>query len=171
MHTRRLDLVRKNGHWTINGHTWDDIVASKFTKVLGEARLKGDVEIWELGNKSGGWFHPVHIHLIDFKVLDRNGKPPMPHELGPKDVVYVGENETVRVIMRFEGLRQVHDPLPQPRPRGPRHDDPVRGRRSGHARRRPARLAAQGRLAGAGRPAVSSTPAGGATAATGPRPA
>ena len=27
----------------------------------------------------------------------------MPHELGPKDVVYVGENETVRVVARFEG--------------------------------------------------------------------
>ena len=27
-------------------------------------------------NKSGGWHHPVHIHLIDFKILDRNGKPP-----------------------------------------------------------------------------------------------
>ena len=55
--------------------------------------------MWEIRNKSGGWLHPVHIHLIDFKVLDRNGKPPMPHELGPKDVVYVGENEAVRVVM------------------------------------------------------------------------
>jgi FtsP/CotA-like multicopper oxidase with cupredoxin domain len=45
----------------------------------------------------------VHIHLIDFRILDRNGKPPMPHELGPKDTVYVGENETVRVLARFEG--------------------------------------------------------------------
>ena len=42
---------------------------------------RGDVEIWEIENTSGGWFHPVHIHLIDFKVLDRNGKPPLPHEL------------------------------------------------------------------------------------------
>ena len=28
----------------------------------------------------------------------------MPHELGPKDVVSVGENETVRVLARFEGV-------------------------------------------------------------------
>jgi FtsP/CotA-like multicopper oxidase with cupredoxin domain len=27
----------------------------------------------------------------------------MPYEKGPKDVVYVGENETVRVAMRFSG--------------------------------------------------------------------
>ena len=74
----------------------------------------------------GGWFHPVHIHLVDFKILDRNGKPPYPYELGPKDVVYVGENETVRVIMTFGPPdRPLHDALPQPRPRGPRHDGPV----------------------------------------------
>jgi FtsP/CotA-like multicopper oxidase with cupredoxin domain len=63
------------------------------------------VEIWELKNTSGGWFHPVHIHLVDFQVLSRNGSAAkvMPHEKGPKDVVYVGENETVRVAMRFGG--------------------------------------------------------------------
>jgi spore coat protein A, manganese oxidase len=100
--TRRLDLVRANGLWTVNGHTWEDVEASGFSLV--EANPKsGDVEIWELRNTSGGWFHPVHIHLIDFKILDRNGAPPMPHERGPKDVVYLGENETVRVLARFEG--------------------------------------------------------------------
>ena len=100
--TRRLDLKRKHGMWTINGHTWDDVVKSKFSLVEANPR-EGDVEIWEIRNSSGGWFHPVHIHLIDFRILDRNGQPPMPHELGPKDVVYVGENETVRVVARFEG--------------------------------------------------------------------
>ena len=47
----------------------------------------------------------MHVHLIDFKILDRNGKPPFDYEKAPKDVVYLGENETVRVIARFE--RQV----------------------------------------------------------------
>jgi spore coat protein A len=100
--TRRLELERKHGLWTINGVTWDDIVASNFTKVLGRP-VKDTVEIWELVNKSGGWQHPLHIHLVDFKILDRNGKPPFAYEKGPKDVAYLGENETVRVIMRFEG--------------------------------------------------------------------
>ena len=27
-------------------------------------------EIWEIKNSSGGWFHPVHIHLIDFQILE-----------------------------------------------------------------------------------------------------
>ena len=132
---RRIDLVRKNGNWTINGHTWDDVVKSKFS--LTEADPKnGDVEVWEIRNSSGGWFHPVHIHLIDFKVLDRNGKPPMPHELGPKDVVYVGENEVVRVLARFEGrgkymihchnlVHEDHDMMSQFEVRDEGEDDPL----------------------------------------------
>ena len=59
--------------WTINGQTWDDVVNSDYQDVVANPALD-DVEIWELENKSGGWFHPVHIHLVDFKILDRNGK-------------------------------------------------------------------------------------------------
>jgi FtsP/CotA-like multicopper oxidase with cupredoxin domain len=99
--TRQFEFKRGGGQWTINGTTWDDVINSGFQKVLANPGL-GDVEIWELKNSSGGWFHPIHIHLVDFKVLDRNGRPPFAYELGPKDVVYVGEGETVRVIMKFE---------------------------------------------------------------------
>jgi FtsP/CotA-like multicopper oxidase with cupredoxin domain len=99
--SRNFRFKRENGHWTINGTTWEDVVNSDYEFVLANPGFN-EVEIWELENTSGGWFHPVHIHLVDFKILDRNGQPPLPHELGPKDVVYVGENETVRVIMRFE---------------------------------------------------------------------
>ena len=56
---------------------------------------RDDVEIWELRNPSGGWHHPIHVHLIDFKILSRNGQAGrMPHEQGAKDVVFLGENET-----------------------------------------------------------------------------
>ena len=99
--TRVFNLVRTGGHWTINGRTWEDVVASGFTYVEADPGL-GETEIWELHNDSGGWFHPVHIHLVDFRVLSRNGRPPFPHERGPKDVVYLGEKETVRLLMRFE---------------------------------------------------------------------
>lgn len=99
---RTFDFIRKNGNWTINGKTWDDVVRSNFTSVLANPKFN-DVEIWTLRNPSGGWHHPVHIHLIDFKILSRNGKPALPHERGPKDVVYVGENESVRLLMKFDG--------------------------------------------------------------------
>ncbi len=106
----KLQVIRKNGMWTINGQTWEDVIASDYKKVVANPALNA-VEVWELENPSGGWNHPLHIHLIDFKILSRNGKPPLPHERGPKDTVYLGENEKVRVIARFgprKGRYMVH---------------------------------------------------------------
>ncbi len=99
--TRQFKFFRDHGRWTINGQTWDDVVESGFTKTLANPE-PGTVELWEIQNPSGGWHHPVHIHLIDFQILSRNGKPPLAHERGPKDVVYLGENETVRLLMKFK---------------------------------------------------------------------
>jgi FtsP/CotA-like multicopper oxidase with cupredoxin domain len=36
-------------------------------------------------------------------MLERNGKPPLPHETGWKDTVLLGQGEQVRVIARFKG--------------------------------------------------------------------
>ncbi|SDY71391.1 Multicopper oxidase with three cupredoxin domains (includes cell division protein FtsP and spore coat protein CotA) [Geodermatophilus africanus] len=108
--TRRMELERSNGLWVINGETWDDVVKSKYEHVFANV-APNSTEIWEVHNSSGGWFHPLHVHLIDFQVLSRNGRPPRPEELGPKDVVYVGEGETVRLLMRFdheEGRYMIH---------------------------------------------------------------
>ena len=80
--------------WTINGKIWET------DRVDANPKL-GTTEIWSLQNNSGGWFHPVHIHLVDFQILDRNGRPPYAFERGWKDVAYVGEGETVRVAMKF----------------------------------------------------------------------
>jgi spore coat protein A, manganese oxidase len=87
------------GGRTLN-KTWEEIVNSNYTDVVSNPAV-GEVQVWEVTNKSGGWFHPVHIHLVDFKMLTRNGKPVFPYEQGPKDVMYVGENETIRAVMRF----------------------------------------------------------------------
>jgi FtsP/CotA-like multicopper oxidase with cupredoxin domain len=108
--TRQLRVERQSGIWTINGQTWEDVIDSNFELLVANPKLNS-TEIWELTNPSGGWFHPVHIHLIDFKILSRNGRPPFEFERGPKDVAYVGEGETVRVIMRFgphRGRYMVH---------------------------------------------------------------
>jgi FtsP/CotA-like multicopper oxidase with cupredoxin domain len=100
--TRKMRLQRSDvtNLWTINGETWEDVAASEYSRLFANPDVN-DVEIWEVENKSGGWFHPLHIHLVDFQVLSRNGGPPRPEERGPKDVVYVGEGETVRLIMQF----------------------------------------------------------------------
>jgi hypothetical protein len=98
---RSMRLHRSNGLWKINDTTWDDVVRSNYEFVFANP-ARDAIEIWDVENSSGGWFHPLHIHLIDFRVISRNGQPPRPEERGPKDVVYVGENETVRLLMRFE---------------------------------------------------------------------
>jgi spore coat protein A, manganese oxidase len=107
---RHLRVQRTLDSWSINGKTWEDVINSDFQQLVADPKL-GATEVWEIENRSGGWFHPVHIHLIDFKVLSRNGRPPFDWERGPKDVVYVGENETVRVAMKFgphRGRYMVH---------------------------------------------------------------
>ncbi|MEU4242039.1 multicopper oxidase domain-containing protein [Actinoplanes sp. NPDC026619] len=100
---RRLRVERKHGLWTINGETWEDVEDSGFTRVLGNPKPY-DIEIWELVNESGGWFHPLHIHLIDAQIIGRNttadGKAHA-WEGGGKDVFYLGENETVTALMQF----------------------------------------------------------------------
>jgi FtsP/CotA-like multicopper oxidase with cupredoxin domain len=92
--TRDFRFERDNGLWTVNGVTWEE----------GRVRAQpghDDVEVWRFINNSGGWNHPIHVHLVDFKILDRNGQPPFPYEVGRKDTVYLGEGETVRVIAKF----------------------------------------------------------------------
>ncbi|KAH8658242.1 bilirubin oxidase, partial [Xylariales sp. PMI_506] len=86
---------RQGGDWTINGVTFSDPV----NRILAKPQ-RGLVEVWELENTSGGWSHPIHIHLVDFKVVKRvNGRgvvqPAEAH--GLKDVVWLGPGETVTV--------------------------------------------------------------------------
>lgn len=92
--TREFRYERSNGLWVINGKTWD-------SNRVDANPQNGEVEIWRLYNNSGGWFHPIHVHLIDAQILDRNGRAPFEYERGWKDVFYVGENESVRIIGKF----------------------------------------------------------------------
>jgi spore coat protein A len=93
--TRTFRFERSGGKWVINGLPFDPNSYCATPKY-------GTTEIWEFVNKSGGWVHPAHVHLVEFLILDRNGQPPKPYERGPKDVTFLGPNETVRVIMKFE---------------------------------------------------------------------
>ena len=91
--TRTLRFGRGGNQWTINGQTWNP---NHVEVNPGQC----DIEVWNLVN-TGGWSHPVHIHLIDFRIIDRNGQPPLPYEQGWKDVVVLSPLETVRVIAKF----------------------------------------------------------------------
>ena len=110
--TRRFRIKHddETNLWTIDDLSWEEVIASGFKRVMAAPALNA-VEIWELRNTSGGWHHPMHMHLVDFQILSRNGKPPFPYEKGPKDVVYVGEEETVRLLVHFgphRGRYMVH---------------------------------------------------------------
>jgi spore coat protein A len=95
----------------------EDVIESDRMMTVSDCEVD-QVEIRELKNPSGGWFHPLHIHLIDCQIISRTGgNVPKtnngfhPYEKGPKDVFYLGENETVRVLIRFgpqSGRYMVH---------------------------------------------------------------
>ena len=60
-----------------------------------------NTEIWTLVNKTMV-AHPFHVHDVQFRILDRNGVPPGPEEIGRKDVVLVLPEDSVRFIAKFE---------------------------------------------------------------------
>jgi spore coat protein A, manganese oxidase len=45
--------------------------------------------------------YPVHLHLADAQLIDRNGQPPRPFKRGRKDVFLMGEMETLRIAVQF----------------------------------------------------------------------
>ncbi len=100
---------RSNSQWQINGV----VFANSANRVLANVP-RGTVEVWELENSSGGWTHPIHIHLVDFKVLSRTGgvRPVYNYESqGLKDVVWLGPGETVKVEAHYapwDGVYMFH---------------------------------------------------------------
>ncbi len=92
--TRRWVFKRQHGFWSINGKIWNE-------NRIDAAPREGETEIWEFINNGGGWIHPIHVHLINFKILSRNGRPPNADERGWKDTVFLGPNDTARVLMKW----------------------------------------------------------------------
>ena len=69
---------RSGGDWRINDVVFSDVA----NRVLANVP-RGTVELWELENGGGGWSHPIHIHLVDFKVVSRTndaGRTVLPYE-------------------------------------------------------------------------------------------
>lgn len=104
---RRSDAVRvrdfafragrmHSGHgWLIGGLPFDPARTDVTTRL-------GDVEVWRL---IADVHHPVHLHLVGFRVLSRSGRPPLPHDAGLKDTVSLRPGEAVEIITRFDGYR------------------------------------------------------------------
>jgi FtsP/CotA-like multicopper oxidase with cupredoxin domain len=66
----------------------------------------GDLEIWEFENQ-GDAIHTMHLHSLQFQVIDRSFTNLRPNDLGWKDTVLVGPSEMVRIAVRFNQLKGV----------------------------------------------------------------
>ena len=96
--TRTFEFGRSNGMWMIN-QTAFSAHRSDNPMPLGVA------EQWTLINGSGGWWHPIHIHLESHQLQDINGVKPSPTYLPEKqwksDTTLLGPNTTANVYMKF----------------------------------------------------------------------
>jgi spore coat protein A len=94
----RFTRVTDSGRtmWGINGEPFDQ------ERMATRPEL-GSTEVWHLLAAPAA--HPIHLHLVQFKVLSRNGRKPLPTDAGWKDTVDLTSGEEARVLVRFDGYR------------------------------------------------------------------
>ncbi|NSW53267.1 MAG: multicopper oxidase domain-containing protein [Anaerolineae bacterium] len=128
--TRSFVLEFKRMNWTINGRTFD------MKAVADDEKVKlGESELWLITNQPGTMMHggmmggsmseemahPIHIHGLQFLILDRQIRPEKEKEWetvqagyvdsGWKDTVLIMPGESVKLLLRFEdftGLYMYH---------------------------------------------------------------
>ncbi|KAF8474630.1 hypothetical protein BDZ91DRAFT_711370 [Kalaharituber pfeilii] len=94
--------------WTINGQVFEDAASRVLRNVP-----RGTTEKWQM-RTAGGWSHPIHIHLAhDYQRQPTPGRTSvLPYEsAGLKDVITLGENESVEVVARYapwDGVYMFH---------------------------------------------------------------
>lgn len=96
--TTTRDLLFRStsdGAWTINDNAFDP-------RRINAAPRLGDVEIWRF---TADFHHPIHLHLVQFQILSRNGEDPGPYDRGWKDVIDLRPAEQAAVIAMFAGHR------------------------------------------------------------------
>ena len=80
------------GHDAINGRSMD---MSRIDEVVPAETT----EIWRVRNTV--YAHNVHIHGVDFTILDLDGAPPPPALAGRKDTVYLPSRASATLAVRF----------------------------------------------------------------------
>lgn len=96
--TRIFEFSRSRGAWVINGKFFDEGRADAVPRL-------GTAERWILRNNSGGWWHPVHIHLESHQEIRRNGGPPLADSRWKSDTCILGGGSEVEILMRFRTFR------------------------------------------------------------------
>jgi spore coat protein A len=86
---------------TINGKLYDP------DRIDTQIRY-GASEVWTVTNPNRFSPHNLHLHLVQFRVLERNGQAPGPAESGLKDTVAVLPGETVKIQATFDSYKGVY---------------------------------------------------------------
>jgi spore coat protein A len=109
--TEKMDAVGHSLGVRINSKSYDDPVA--------ETVKLGSVECWRFINMTMD-AHPMHLHLVQFQILHRQGfdtgafalghlklagnpRPPTANEAGWKDTAVVKPGEVLSILVPFEG--------------------------------------------------------------------
>ncbi|MEV7513384.1 multicopper oxidase family protein [Streptomyces sp. NPDC089922] len=82
----------------MDGQVWDP-------QRIDQTITHGTSEIWTVTNTNKLVPHNFHMHLVQFRVLERNGAPVSPAEAGLKDTVRLFPGETVRLHATFDTYR------------------------------------------------------------------
>ncbi|MEJ7644805.1 MAG: multicopper oxidase domain-containing protein [Chryseolinea sp.] len=103
--TRTIDIAQtiggEGGHGEMGRHSINGKVFEM--ERVDEIVSAGTTEIWEFDNSSGDEIHPMHIHGVQFQVLERTGgrNVVLASEKGWKDTILLMPGEKVRLIMTF----------------------------------------------------------------------
>jgi spore coat protein A len=109
--SERMDSQGRSLGMHINGKGYDDPVT--------ELPKLGSLEKWRFVNTTDDT-HPMHLHLVQFQILERQGfdpgdflqgkltlvgqpRPPAPQEAGWKDTATVNPRDVLTILVRFEG--------------------------------------------------------------------
>ncbi|MCD6287183.1 MAG: multicopper oxidase domain-containing protein [Anaerolineae bacterium] len=108
-HPRTFAIRFNRMRWSLNGRTFE------MNNVAGDETVRlGDLEVWEFVNESSHMTmpHPIHIHNVQFQVIERRLLPQFTDlyrtvadgyiDSGWKDTVLLIPGERAKALIRFE---------------------------------------------------------------------
>jgi FtsP/CotA-like multicopper oxidase with cupredoxin domain len=112
---RTFEIGMQRMQWFLNGRTFkmEDVARDEVVKL-------GDLEVWEFVNQRGhmAMIHPMHVHNVQFQVLERHVLPGLTEpwetvragyvDQGWKDTVLLMPGERVKVLLKFEDYQGLY---------------------------------------------------------------
>ena len=106
---RSFDIAMRGMNWFLNGRTFvmEDVAVNERVQL-------GDLEVWEFVNQGGPMLmiHPMHVHNVQFQVLEREVLSAQAEawetvragyvDEGWKDTVLLMPGERAKILLKFE---------------------------------------------------------------------